>query len=178
MNPVRQILRAATARHHQRVDAAFAGFDLTDAGSYRAFLSAHARVLPTVENAIGLPWTGWTRRAPLLLRDLSDLGVLPPPLAKNLPKMEPAAQWGCLYVLEGSRLGGSMLARRVGAELPRRYLSAGHTDGSWQAFQDALEAAAEPAVAAWIDIAAAAARSVFEMFEDSARLELGHVRGR
>ncbi|HEX4506770.1 MAG TPA: biliverdin-producing heme oxygenase [Alphaproteobacteria bacterium] len=178
MNQIRQILRTATARHHERVDAAFAGFDLRDAGSYRCFLSAHARVLPGAENAIHLPWDGWTRRAPLLLRDLSDLGAAPEPSPANLSMTEPAAQWGCLYVLEGSRLGGSVLAQRVVAGLPTRYLSAGHTGGSWRIFQTALEAAAGPAETAWIEAAVAAARSVFELFEEAARLELGQMRGR
>jgi heme oxygenase len=174
---VRQILRTATARHHERVDTAFAAFDLGDAVSYRAFLSAHARVLPAAEHAIDLPWDGWMRRTPLLLRDLADLGAAPKPPPNGLPLLEPAAQWGCLYVLEGSRLGGAILAERVGSGFPRRYLSAGHGDGSWRAFLVAL-AAAGSADGAWIDAAVAAARSVFELFEDAARLELGHVSGR
>ena len=178
MNQIRQILRTATAAHHERVDAAFAGFDLNDVASYRAFLSAHARVLPGAEDVIRLPWDGWTRRAPLLLHDLSDLGAMSKPVPRNLYIVEPAAQWGCLYVLEGSRLGGSVLAGRLGAGLPRRYLSAGHADGSWRTFLAALAAAADPADAVWIETAVAAARSVFESFEDAARIELGHMRGR
>ena len=178
MNRIRQILRTATSQHHERVDAAFAGFDLGDSRSYRAFLSAHARVLPATEDAIHLAWDGWTRRASLLLRDLFDLGAAPEALPENLQIMEPAAQWGCLYVLEGSRLGGSVLAERVGAGLPRRYLSAGHTGVSWLAFQIALEAAAEAANPAWIEIAVAGAKSVFDSFERAARLELGHACGR
>ena len=178
MNQVRQALRAGTARHHERVDRAFATFDLGDAGSYRAFLLAHARVLPTAENAIHVAWDGWVRRAPLLLEDLADLGAVADPLPKNSPMTEPAAQWGCLYVLEGSRLGGAVLAKRVGAGLPSRYLSAGHVDDSWRAFLKALEAAATSADTSWIEIAVAAARSVFESFEDAAKQELGRVRGR
>jgi heme oxygenase len=178
LNQARHTLRAATAQNHKRVDAAFAAFDLDNADSYRRFLSAHARVLIWAEDAIHVDWSGWTRRAPLILQDLADLGVSPSFPRSDLSLREPAAQWGGLYVLEGSRLGGAMLAQRVGGGLPRRYLSAGHSGGSWKVFQDALETAALPADTTWMDAAIGAAQSVFELFEDSARLELGQMRGR
>lgn len=177
MPGARQALRQLTARHHERVDAVFAGFDLSDGDSYRHFLMAHARVLPRAEEAIQLPWAGWTRRAPLLAQDLADLGGTPELLPQVPALTEPSAQWGGLYVLEGSRLGGAVLARRVADGFPRRYLSASHSDGGWRAFQDALEAAAAEAGAAWLDSAIAAAQALFESFEAAARLELGHVRG-
>lgn len=187
MNQARHILREATAQHHERVDAAFAGFDLADAGSYLGFLSAHARVLPAAENSVSLGWDRWRKRTPLLLQDLADLGAeplggAPDCLLEDLNLAEPAAHWGVLYVLEGSRLGGSVLAEQVGAGFPRRYLSAGHTGGSWRAFQEALEAAASPIAGrpvdgGWMEPAVAAARSLFERFESAAHQELGRLRG-
>jgi heme oxygenase len=181
MHAVRQLLREATGACHKQVDAAFADFDLTDAGSYRAFLAAHARVLPAAEQAIGRTlWNGWMPRAPILLVDLAELGI-DPPAAFSLPSMELSERWGALYVLEGSRLGGVMLAGRVGSGLPVRYLSAGHGSGSWQAFQVALEAAVPEGgleKTMWLDKAVVAATTIFGLFEQAAALELGRLRER
>jgi heme oxygenase len=177
IHSVRQVLREATAVCHRRVDDAFAGFDLSDTDSYGAFLAAHARVLPSAEEAIGRTlWVGFAPRMPLLLTDLAELR-LHPPASLPLRPMGLSARWGTLYVLEGSRLGGSMLAGRVKAGMPVHYLSAGHACGSWQAFQAALESAAtELGVnrTAWLEGAVEAAAALFRLFEQAAALELAN----
>ena len=67
------------------------------------------------------------------------------------------------------------MANRVGPGLPRRYLSAGHSDGSWKTFLDALKAAAKPDDESWMASAVGAARSVFELFEEAATLQLAKL---
>ena len=135
-------LRAATRASHDRVDAAFGGYDLSDAADYRAFLIAHARALPVAERRMrALPFArGLPERTPLLAADLAALGMaMPAPL--SFPDAGEAAAWGTLYVVEGSRLGGAMLARALPADRPAAYLRAAHGPGQWRAIRAAIDAA-------------------------------------
>lgn len=163
------ILRRATAADHATVDAAFGGFDLADTAGYARFLTAHARALPAVEAALaGIESLPPLRpRAPLLQADLAALGLPMPALLAIDPPADTAAAFGMAYVIEGSRLGGGMLARRVPEHLPHAYLSATHLPGEWRAFGQALDAAAGHD-AAWIAIASAAANRVFNLYRDAA----------
>ncbi len=160
-------LRERTAAAHAAVDAAFAGYDLADAGGYRAFLIAHARALPAVEawlsRRAGMP--DWRPRAGALAEDLAALGVeMPAPLPFALPD-DDAAAWGALYVVEGSRLGGAMLARDVGAGLPRAYLSAVFAPGEWRSLRAALDAALVDEGA--LDRAVDAAEATFGLYQQA-----------
>ncbi|SOB87225.1 heme oxygenase [Sphingomonas guangdongensis] len=169
----RAALRAATADDHERVDAAFARFDLTDRRGYAAFLSAQAAAMLPIEAALdAAPVTpDWPlrRRAHLLRADLAALQTsVPPPLDPPPFAGEPALL-GALYVIEGSRLGGAMLVRSVSPDLPRSFLAA-HDSRLWRDLLDLLDRrlADEEQLA----VAAAAARSVFALFERaSARME-------
>jgi len=157
-------LRAATAADHDRVDALFAGRDLADRDDYRRFLVAHARALPAAEAALAT-WENlpdWRPRTPLLAADLADLDAPRPDPLPFTPPAGTAAGWGTLYVVEGSRLGGVMLARRIGADLPGRYLGAAHRPGEWRALLTGLEAAADGP--AWLEAAATAARATFALY--------------
>ena len=140
MTLIRQTLRDATQHNHSLVDDAFAHYDLGQKDSYRLFLAAHARVLPAVEGAIfaGSPWPAWKPRTSVLFEDLAVLGAVPPPspVVFTAPR-DAESLWGLLYVLEGSKLGGAMLARRVGEGLPKTYLAA--RDTRWADFLSALE---------------------------------------
>ena len=167
-------LRALTQPLHDRVDAAFGAPSLADRASYRSFLRAHALALPAAEAALasvtGLP--DWRPRTPLLAADLADLGqAVPPALPLALPAGD-AAAWGVFYVVEGSRLGGAMLARQVAPGLPRRYLAAAHLSGEWRAQRAAIDAAAEVGGAGWIERAAAAAEACFILYADAAEAAL------
>lgn len=140
------MLRAATRGAHDRVDALFSTFDLGRADDYRDFLAAQARAFLPIERALaeagaGRLFPGWSeaRRAPLLAADLADLGLAPPPTDGAAPLGSPAAIAGAAYVLEGSRLGGALLARRVAPGLPRRFLAATLPPGGWRAFLARLE---------------------------------------
>jgi heme oxygenase (biliverdin-IX-beta and delta-forming) len=156
-------LRAETAAAHEAVDAAYGGFALADPVSYAAFLRAHARALPAVEQALaGWALPTWRPRTEALAADLADLGVpAPEPYAMSRPG-EAAAAWGMLYVIEGSRLGGAMLERQVAAGLPRRYLASRHLPGEWRALLAALDAAATDD--AWTERAVTAARATFDLY--------------
>ncbi len=169
MTPVAR-LRAATAPSHDMVDAAFGHHDLTKAADYSRFLIAHALALPAAEHEFaameGLP--PWRSRTPLLLADLQDLGhALPTPLAFALPDRASAA-WGALYVTEGSRLGGIMLARSVGAGLPTRYLGAKHESGEWRSLLAAIDAEGERQGEAWTDSAITGAEACFTLYRHAA----------
>ncbi|USI73834.1 biliverdin-producing heme oxygenase [Sphingomonas morindae] len=167
-------LRAATRADHDRVDALFGALTLASAADYRAFLLAQALALPAVERALDeadfagalADWPG-RRRGDALAADLAALHTqapdpLPPPALAGR-----AAQWGAAYVLEGSRLGGQLLARQLGAGQPNAYLGKVHAPGKWRDFLSALDQAIEtpPAVAE----AVAGARAVFALFERAGR---------
>jgi heme oxygenase len=172
--PLRSALRAHTSDCHAAVDDIFGRFDLADPIAYRAFLSAHARIIPAVE--VGLEEAGidsllqdWParRRRHLLVADLADLGAHTAPLLP-VPAFEgDAALWGAAYVLEGSKLGGAMLAKRVPASLPSRYLAPLGPKSGARSFMDALDSSG-------IDEARAveAARTVFALFRNAAELQL------
>jgi heme oxygenase len=169
MTPVAR-LRARTAPAHDVVDAAFGAHDLTDRASYAAFLCAHARALPAAEAVLAthadLP--AWRRRTDLLAADLGDLGeAFPAPLPFALPG-RPGAAWGALYVIEGSRLGGLLLARGVADALPDRYLGAKHLPGEWRTLLAAIDAAGLREGEPWIDGAIAGAEACFALYAKAA----------
>ncbi|CAN5325060.1 N/A [soil metagenome] len=166
---LRMALRAATAVDHEAVDAAFSRFDLTSLESYTQFLLAHARALGPLETAVAGIWSASRERYPLLASDLADLGVESSSDGALVLSGE-AAAWGVIYVLEGSRLGGSILAKCVADGLPVRYLSAAHEDGSWRQFAEALELAGGSEGGAWRDAAISGAKSAFARFAKAAAL--------
>jgi len=70
---------------------------------------------------------------------------------------------GALYVIEGSRLGGRVLARQVGAGFPIAYLGSEQPRGRWPALLEAIDVALPDATAT--TLAVASARAVFARFE-------------
>lgn len=178
MTELRARLRAATAALHERVDVAYAGFSFDRPDGYGRFLRAHSRVLGSMEVALeqaGIAqllddWPARARRH-ALLEDLEALGIpapapLPPP---ELP--DPASCWGAAYVLEGSRLGGRILAQRlrqIDPGAPAGYLEAGDVARLWPRFLARLETAAAPD--AWPAMLAAA-EATFSRFMTGAALE-------
>lgn len=164
---LRTLLRNATAPDHEIVDAAFGRFDLTSPASYTAFLSVHAQVLGPLEAAVDDLWEPSSARFALLEADLADLKT---PVIHGEPVIlgSDATRWGVMYVLEGSRLGGGLLAKRVAEGLPKRYLSAAHEGGSWRRFGDALDAEGATKDAAWHDDVVAGAKLAFSIFADAA----------
>ncbi|MGE3536058.1 MAG: biliverdin-producing heme oxygenase [Candidatus Tectimicrobiota bacterium] len=123
-------LKQTTAAAHARIERCV---PLLDPGltwdTYRHWLMAcygfYAPLEARLERlAAGLP-ADWPqrRKLPLLRQDLQALGLAPGqiarlPLCTALPLLEsvPSAL-GCLYVLEGSTLGGQVLARHLARTL-------------------------------------------------------------
>ncbi|AXJ96784.1 MULTISPECIES: biliverdin-producing heme oxygenase [unclassified Sphingomonas] len=163
-------LRRATAADHAAVDAAFGAFRLTDVDDYARFLTAHARALGAIEAVLaGAPaLPAWRQRLPLLAADLAALDQ-PLPVPIHWAPDDPAARWGALYVIEGSRLGGQLLARRVPPSLPRAYLGAVHRPGEWRALLHAIEVQATASDAAWRGAAIAGARQTFALYAGAVR---------
>lgn len=96
-------------------------------------------------------------RADYLLRDMEDAGIpLPPPEhCPELPVIDSFGKaLGALYVLEGSTLGGriiaTMLIRQLDADKGISWFSSygNETEGMWQSFRDFLDINGTPLVSA------------------------------
>lgn len=170
---IRYALRDATMEDHRRVDAVYAGYRLDSLADYRAFLRAHARALGALERVAGAE----SPRLPLLADDLAALDdPMPAPLPLAVPEAD-GFRWGLRYALEGSRLGGAMLSRQVGAGLPRSYLCAAHGKGEWVAFQRALDSAAAEGGEGWLGDAVQGAQAAFALFAQAGEAEKAVVHG-
>jgi heme oxygenase len=183
----RMALRRHTAAAHERLHRlpAFAALQAGTIGhdAYAALLrrlfSFHRAVEDGLQAAPPLHSFGIDlaarRRSPLLLRDLAFLAapVAPLPSPPALPPLRTAAQaLGCLYVTEGSTLGGRELARRLdhllppgGAEGRRFLLGHGPNHGIlWRELCAALEACGD--TQAGRDEMIGTALAVFGVFGD------------
>ena len=187
--PLARHLREATRDAHRDAEEAF---DLDSRTASRreyaglllalhAFHSCAEQRLRAVDgwDALGPPVDLAAReRASLLEQDLAHLGVpvSPPAFPVTLPSLEslPAAL-GCLYVLEGSRLGGALVARRavsaLGADLPVTFFSSGGrpTGADWRSFQRSLDGFGATAGDGGAGAAVATARHTFSAFVECLR---------
>jgi heme oxygenase (biliverdin-IX-beta and delta-forming) len=178
MADARAALRSATAPDHERLDALFGQFRLDDPTDYRAFLTAHAMALPAIEHALDTAgfaallddWPA-RKRGPAIAADLATLGQPAPALLAAPPLDTPAAQWGAAYVVEGSRLGGALLARGVAETSPTSYLGTPQAPGAWRNFLARLDEQlrSPDEIAAAIE----AARGTFALFEQAGRIVKG-----
>ncbi|TAK08092.1 MAG: hypothetical protein EPO38_11790 [Rhizorhabdus sp.] len=110
---LRERLRRKTAAAHERVDGLFGSADLSDEHGYGRFLLAQARAWESLRPRLD---AGSIARADALRADLAALGLdRPRPLATSLPAK---LSIGHLYVLEGSRLGSTLLLRDLAAASP------------------------------------------------------------
>lgn len=131
-------LKAATDEVHRELDDRLSRLDLAREADYRRFLHIHARAVPPVEGALAQSGIGnlvedWDegRRSSAIESDLAGLGEEMPD-ATQAPTIDGTAEMlGTAYVLEGSRLGGRVLKRRVGHGLPVEFLSRSSNLGSW-----------------------------------------------
>lgn len=134
-----------------------------DAAAYGAFLSGSHAFRTAVEPQLAAVG-GWRMRplAGLIASDLADLGLPVPPAPDAVALTTPAARAAACYVLEGSALGGRLIARRAtalgfGADHGARHLAAQTQGrGRWRDFLAWLEAGDF-----CVSQAAAAARAVF-----------------
>jgi len=159
----RQQLRAATAALHAQVDG---GMPLSRPDVRLPDYQQHLALLRTWVDALGPRVPALTERlgreAAALQADLDECRALlgsaapapdapdSPPWASTAP-LHPDAEgfgWGVAYVIEGSRLGGQVLHRRLAQALAPHSLAylrgAGHATGAhWSAFLTQLRAALE-----------------------------------
>jgi len=151
-------LKQETAAEHAAIEAAAGVMDSAlSLASYQCYLEQSYAFYAVVEpllhelgawQALGLPAEERTK-LPLLEADLetlgSDVARLPRAVPPRLPGV--AEAYGCLYVLEGSTLGGRVISRhvqaRLGSGVPRAFLEAygSRTGERWQAFRAALAGA-------------------------------------
>lgn len=178
MAELRARLRQATAPLHARVDDAFAGFTFDRHDGYRRFLRAHCRALDALEVALERAgvhnllddWPQRVRRH-ALRQDIADLGDLPPAPLTAPALCDIGSCWGTAYVLEGSRLGGQVLAQRLRqatTHAPTRYLDHGDVSRLWPRFLKRFEG--EARADDWPTLLAAA-EAAFALFIDAAALE-------
>lgn len=158
-------LREATAAAHERVDARFGTYDLGARDDYARFLAEHACAVGAAEAylAQAAPNLPWRPRMPLLRADLAALDREVPAHGSLDLAANPALADGVVYVLEGSRLGGQLLAKQVGAGLPNAYLGAAHLPGEWRDLRQAIDALAERDPA-WLEQARTGAEACFDLF--------------
>lgn len=152
----RAALRDGSADLHAAVEVALATDRLVEPDVYHRFLQRMEAVGNAVEQAtrphlaeaILDPLRGDLARLRLDLLDLSAARARPS-AAPDLRIAEPAEAWGAIYVMEGARLGGRIIARRaaasfgISADFGGRYL---HDDGEpagvrWRRFLAQLEGA-------------------------------------
>lgn len=171
-------LRTETRAAHEALEAQV---PLTDPGltldDYAAVLRGFSAVVLPLERRLaeldlpaGLEWP--TReRSNLLRRDLADLHAEAAAPAHSWTDLTPAGALGACYVLEGSTLGGQVIARHLRRldltpERGARYF-AGHgadTGPRWKAFMAALEASVSGADA---DEVVAGADRTFTAFAEA-----------
>lgn len=153
-------LRAETRAEHDAIEAALdlIGPGLTLAAYCLRLEQFHGFYRPVEERLLAAG--GWAGRGldlearqktPLLVADLAALGVdaLELPVCRDLPPLsDPAACFGCLYVLEGASLGGQVITRHVRSALGITPGAGGlffhgygeRTGEMWRSFRGALAA--------------------------------------
>ncbi|GLK90284.1 biliverdin-producing heme oxygenase [Pseudomonas turukhanskensis] len=153
MDSLRARLRRMGADLHQQVDDAYSQLGLETAEGYRHFLQAHAAALFSLEpcleqSGVAELLEDWPerRRSEALRADLQAMNCEPCTSLAMAPNASAAWCWGALYVLEGSRLGGKLLARQLQAAqpgAPMRYLDHAADQSLWPRFLQRLESQAQ-----------------------------------
>ncbi len=173
-HPALDALRSGTDDIHRRLegDSPLARPDLTTDAYHDVLGRLWGLVVPLEEalECAGVPLVDWPdrRKAPLLAADLPTLDGLA--RCDERPPLEGGdAVLGCLYVLEGSTLGGRMVAARVestlgvGAVGTRYFRSYGDQVGArWRGFRNGVAERAD--AGGDVDVMVASARWTFELF--------------
>lgn len=117
---LRDRLRRETAAAHERVDALFGSCDFTTEQGYGFFLTAQSAAWETLRPMLD---DGSLARADALREDLERLNLpVPGPLDLVLPA---SATLGHRYVMEGSRLGSTVIMRDLATKAPEMAQKAG-----------------------------------------------------
>jgi heme oxygenase len=178
-------LREATASRHAELDQslplAAPGLTLE---RYVAFLRGSLAALEDLEPAIApLCWRPELRRCACLRHDLEELGA--PPTASPEIEASPAPAGradllGCAYVIEGSTLGGLVLAERVERALATHATSylrlrGADTARAWRAFLAVLDEQDADMTEADRDRACNAARATFDRYREALLAHAAHA---
>ncbi|TDR89892.1 biliverdin-producing heme oxygenase [Enterovirga rhinocerotis] len=152
-------LKTETRAAHDSIEAAFdmqSGLVSREAygGLLRSLHSFHAGYETAAQPYLeGTPFGTFPGRSLRLARDLAALGVEPGPEATSIVLVDLADALGAAYVIEGSTLGGLVIAREVekrlglDAETGNAFFSGEGKDTMrrWRAFCAALDERSDPA---------------------------------
>jgi heme oxygenase (biliverdin-IX-beta and delta-forming) len=180
LTSVAEILKVQTVWEHQQAEEMIRPQlgSLKQIHDYAALLKTFYGFYSPVEQSISnfvskklLPDISERRNSKLILRDLEALGISADsiPLCSRLPEIySPATALGSMYVLEGSTLGGQMIARML-QKNPMLNLVPGQlnffqgyreeTGRKWKSFQAALNL-----LDGETEILVSAARQTFSLF--------------
>lgn len=177
-------LRAATGEQHRAIESLMRmnnGFSIAHYGralqGFESFLTQWEPLLTSALPASLHTWAEGLRRLPLARRDMAALDL--PPLASvalHLALPDKAAALGSMYVLEGSTLGGVVIAgllrkqHGIGVHNGGAYFSGwgAATAANWLRFREVLEAQIGPDDAAR-ERAATAAVDTFSALNQTLR---------
>lgn len=161
---LRQALRDATSRQHDRLDRLVTAIDLTNPADYVRFL--------TMQYVARLPVETWlagkVSDAPppltdLIADDLASLNASLPALKLSFTVPGHADPVGACWAIAGSSMGNRSMLRELTKSnakgLPTTFLADGAMTTYWQKLKPALEAPAQDRAPA-----AAAAEAVFATF--------------
>jgi len=183
---LREVLRSSTAAAHAALDDVLAPPTVRwTRERYVAFLQGTLAVVSAAEPAVAAVLPDFAlchgpTRTKRLRDDLVALGVetLVPPSSAFPRLASAAAAWGVAYVLEGSQLGGRVIARQVadalsvGDEALHYLRPAGAAAGErWKAFVAALDDFGARAAERDRRVASAWASHTFAAFEAAFRDE-------
>lgn len=125
--------------------------NLLDPADYAQALAALFGPHSAIESLLAdkIPAADFPPRLPDLAADLAQLGIAPLTLAHPLPPATSVADWiGYMYVIEGSNLGGTLIARQLSRSLPECYPRAffAHSGGAprWEKFWQFAAAHSKP----------------------------------
>jgi heme oxygenase len=183
--PVLSALRAATAERHSAIDRLLNVDRFVDRDRYLSILGAfdgfldrwEPRVLALMPPAFAAWFRAGSRRS-LLKRDMAELHASPFALAAEFadrPCLDSrAAAFGSMYVLEGSALGGRVIAKRVEETLAIHAGNGGayfaglgkDTGLRWREFRAALEIHVGPAPGS-LQLACMAAVETFDALTET-----------
>lgn len=175
----RERLRAATQQQHERVDALFGRLNLGQEADYRLFLTSHAAALLPMEQWLdahaGAVVDDWRERSrdAALRADLAAMDIPVPAGEPFAPESALPSVAAILYVVEGSKMGGRVLARRVRDDLPKQYLTAGGNSAAWQKLVSRLDDIVVSGED--LNVATRSAGLVFERFMMAGTKALGSV---
>lgn len=143
MSVIRKQLFEATASLHRQIDSVFSLDRIASFDGYAAMMKSHAAVVPQVEtflvrnrHLVDVPQFDERMRTQALLADMKRLGLVSEATPMSFLNSRGAIA-GILYVLEGSRLGATLIRRRLagtGADFPNGFLSHGENAGFWQSY--------------------------------------------